>query len=335
MQSRSPKKREAFTSDNHDSVSILRIEKSTKVASHWQGAMWKIFACLCFAAVNGVVRYISGGTGAMENPLAPYQIVLLQNIFGSLIMIPWIVRKGGLISLRTKRPVLHIVRVISAVLGVILWYFSLSYMNIATAVALAFTGPIFTILGAKMYLGEHIGTKRMVAISIAFVGTFLIMRPDRVLLSPSANMDLTVFLPLLSAIFIAISKLTARDLGASGEAPRVLTAYLLFLMVPVSAIPAFIGWVNPTLHQWGWLVVLGALGTLAHLSTAKALSLAGVTFLNPFGFSRLVLSGFIGFMAFNEIPNSANFWIGLSVIIFSVTLMMWDTKDRLGRGVDI
>lgn len=333
MQSHSPKAQIEQQTPN-DTVSILKLKKPERFAKHWQGAFWKIFACFCFAAINGVVRYASGGTGGVAKPLAPYQIVFLQNLFGSLFMIPWII-KSGMTSLRTKRPTLHMVRVISAVLGVILWYFSLSYMNIATAVALAFTGPIFTILGAKMYLGESIGLKRMLAISIAFFGTFLIMRPDRVLLSPTASIDWSVFLPLLSAVFIAISKLTGRDLCSKGESPRTLTAYLLFLMIPVSAIPALIGWVTPSLEQWLWMLLLGGLGTLAHLSTAKALSLAEVTFLNPFGFSRLILSGFIGFVAFHEIPNSANFWIGLSVILFSVSLMMWDTKDRLGRGVEI
>lgn len=333
MQSHSAKKHTQHQ-HVHETVSILKLEKKPFLSEHWQGALWKVFACLCFAAVNGVVRHVSGGSGSVAKPLAPYQIVFLQNVFGSLFILPWVMKKG-IVSLKTNRPALHMVRVVSAVLGVILWYFSLAYMNIATAVALAFTGPIFTVLGAKLYLGEKIGFKRMLAITIAFIGTFVIMRPDRVLLSPSAQMDWSIFLPLLSAIFIAVSKLTGRDLGASGESPSALTTYLLFFMIPVSAFPALLSWEPLSLNQWIWMAILGGLGTLAHLSTAKALSLAEVTFLNPFGFSRLLLSGFIGYLAFQEIPNSANFWVGLSVIIFSVSLMMWDTKDRLGRGVDI
>lgn len=314
----------------------LKLMQRPLLAPHWEGALWKILACLCFAAVNAVVRYLNGGAGGIENPLPPYEIVFLQNFFGCFLMIPWVLKKG-FVSLKTKWPGLNLVRVIAAVLGVILWYFSLYYMPVAKAVALAFTGPIFTIIGAKLYLSERVGIQRMIAILLAFTGTFIIMRPDRVL-AAEAEFDWTVLLPLLSAIFIAVSKLTARHLGMLGESPRVITTYLLFLMVPISFLPALYGWVMPNTGQWLALIALGVLGTLAHLSTAKALSMAEVTFLNPFGFSRLIFSTLIAYLAFGEMPKASGFWIGVSVLVGSLFLMSLDSRYRLrnnGAAVEI
>ncbi|OJX11709.1 MAG: hypothetical protein BGO77_06335 [Caedibacter sp. 37-49] len=291
----------------------------------WQGVIWKLLACLFFAAMNGVVRYISGGTGQEISPLPSAVITFWQNLFGCLIILPWAL-KDGLKSLKTKYPWLQTTRVAAAVLGIVLWYMSLAHMTIAEAVALGFTGPIFSVIGARLYLNERLGRIRLIGIAVGFVGAFIILRPDKALWGSEATYQWFVLLPLFSAIAIAVSKLASRKLGAYGESPKVMTLTLLFFVSPCAFVPALFEWVWPTLQQFLWLILLGMFSMAAHYSTAKAYQLAEVVFLTPFGFARLLFSALIGFIAFAEIPTSHSLWIGTTIIVVSSLLLSYEEK---------
>ncbi|HBN21696.1 MAG TPA: hypothetical protein DD412_00460, partial [Holosporales bacterium] len=130
--------------------------KSDRLKQNTQGVIWKLLACAGFAGVNAFVRYLTGGAGGIENPLTPGVVALFQNIFGCLIMLPFVL-KDGIRSFSTKYPFTHLIRVIAAVFGIVSLYTAFSKMPMAQAVALQFTGPIFSIIGAKLYLSEKIG----------------------------------------------------------------------------------------------------------------------------------------------------------------------------------
>ncbi|AIL13400.1 hypothetical protein IM40_07675 [Candidatus Paracaedimonas acanthamoebae] len=299
--------------------------QASGLTPQWQGVIWKLLACLFFASINGIVRYISGGTGQEISPLPSAVITFWQNLFGCFIILPWTL-KDGLTSLKTKYLRLQTIRIASAVLGVVLWYMSLAHMTIAEAVALGFTGPIFSVIGAKLYLNERLGIIRLIGVSVGFIGAFIILRPDQALWGSQATYQWYVFLPLFSAIAIAVSKLASRKLGSYGESPKVMTLTLLFFMSPCALVPALFEWIWPTFQQFLWLGLLGLFSMAAHYSTAKAYQLAEVVFLTPFGFARLLFSALIGFIAFAEIPTSQSLWIGAAIIVVSSILLSYEEK---------
>ena len=300
------------------------------VALHWQGVIWKIFACFFFAANNGVVKLLSK-TSEAGPALSSYQIAFLQNFIGFMIMAPFILSSGKQ-NLKMVQPSLHFYRVLTAILGVVLWYMALAHMQMAEAVALSFTGPIFTVIGARLYLKEHIGFYRYAGIFLGLLGAFVITRPDRALLGKASAFSWTALFPLGSAIALAATKLLSRDLGGKGESAENLTFYLLLFMSPLSLVPALTTWVMPTLAQWGWAVLLGALSASAHYTTSHAYKAAEVTFLAPFGFSRLIFTAAIGFIAFSEIPNSFSLWVGAAIIMISSLCLTFEEKSlRCGQ----
>ncbi len=283
-----------------------------------RGVFWKILACVGFAGVNAFVRYLTGGAGGTDNPLSQGVVVLFQNIFGCLIMLPFVL-KDGLKSLTTTRPVVHGIRIVTAVFGIISLYTAFSKMPMTQVVALQFTGPIFTVIGAKLYLGERVGSIRLLGIFLGIVGAFILTRPDQALLGGSFDYkSLVVFLPLLSAALFVVAKLCARDLGKAGEKPQLLALYLLFFMIPVSGFYALYDWRTPTTEQVFMLIALGGCGCLAHYATAKAYSLAEVLFLTPFGFTRLLLTALLGYILFAEFPQNDFIWYAIAFVILSV-----------------
>lgn len=295
----------------------IKINHSIWTSPRWQAVCWKFISCVCFAGINATVRYLTKTcpAGVLESELV---IIFFQNVFGTVFLIPYFLKTGALGTIRY--PVYHSARIILAVLGVMLWYKSLKHLPITEASALSFTGPILTAFGAWFLLKETLYPQRVLAVVLSILGAFIISRPDKALTTNSLY-GLTVCLPIASALFIAGSKLITRKLGKLGEKPQVLTTYLLLFMTPCSLLFAIPEWTMPAIHHWPWLVFMGFLASLAHLSFAKAYALAEVTFLTPFGFLKFLLNVLLGYLIFKEFPNSAALWIGILTIFASIFLM--------------
>jgi len=311
--------------DDIRSTSYLQSTASVlRISPLWQGVLWKLLSCACFAGINGIVRYLNGGgQSAIETPLPSSVILFFQNVFGTILLLPFVIRSSRVCDNRkTLYPQTHLMRILAAVLGVLLWYLALQRMTIAEAVALSFTGPIFTVMGARMLLGELLGKQRIWAVILSLVGAFVISRPDLVLGgNTTAGFSWAICLPLGSAIALAWNKLLTRKLANLGENPKRLALYLLLGMAPISYIPALYEWTTPSFSHWQWLVCLGVLASLAHVSFGKAYALAEVTFLTPFGFSKFIFSTLIGYGVFLEVP-CRSLWLGMAIISLSIFLLM-------------
>jgi drug/metabolite transporter (DMT)-like permease len=308
---------------NHSEPSALQVSAPIFWTDKaWEGVFWKLLSCACFASINGVVRYLSGGGSLAHEVSLPTNVILfLQNIIGTLLLLPFVKASFRQIKV-TQYPKIHLLRVISAVVGVSLWYLTLKKMPLAQGVALSFTGPVFTVMGARLLLGETVGTQRMFAILLSLVGAFIITRPDLAFRGDPAAGGWVIVLPLGSAIALVWNKLLTRKLAHKGESPELLAVYLLLGMAPISLIPALYEWMTPSLSHWPWLLLLGLLAATAHVSFGKAYALAEVTFLTTFGFSKFLFSTIIGYFFFLEIP-SRPLWIGMVIIGVSVLLLSY------------
>ena len=98
--------------------------KSIKLNNNIKGILWKICACFCFAIINGIVRYLSGGSPIeCINPLPIPIIVFFQNFIALIIILPFLLKTYNY-SLNLNFKFLHLIRVISSVLGIITMYIS-------------------------------------------------------------------------------------------------------------------------------------------------------------------------------------------------------------------
>lgn len=289
---------------------------------------WKLMSCACFAGINGVVRHLTAIQGELDAPmLSTASVNFFQNVFGTLFLLP-VIWSMGLHRLKSAHKILHLVRVVTAVFGLLLWYEAIKCMPLAQAVSLNFTGPIFTTCAAFFFLKEQISWVRISAIFLSLVGAFIISRPDIALLSDTApSLGFAVIFPITSAIVFAFNKILTRRLAMRGESPESLAIYLLVFMTPVSGLFCLKdimagAFYLPTPTQFFWLICAGVLSAMAHLSFAKAYQLAEVTFLMPFGFFKFFMSTCIGYLAFQEWPESTSL-IGMGLIFMSAGLSAW------------
>lgn len=286
----------------------------------WSGIVWKIVACTAFSAVNVLVRHLT-----TDNVLSPGVVFFFQNLFGCLFTLPFILEELTWDRFRVNSSgelTLHVYRTVSAVVGIISLYIAFSEIPVAEVVALQFTSPIFTIIGANLYLKEEISDVRILGISLGTAGAWMLTRPDEVLFSQSFDYKrLTLFLPIVSTALFVVTKICTRSLGRSGESSQLMALYLIISMIPLSGFYAVVDWTTPTVSQIFMLACLGACGYVAQYATAKAYSQAEVILLMPFGFIRLALTTYLGYIFFGEFPEHNSVWYAIVCIALSVIVI--------------
>lgn len=291
---------------------------------HFRGACWKITSFLCFAAINGIVRYLSQTAELIgQTPLPAYEVAFFQNLFGLIFLIPWIVQNGPN-SLKTRFPSLQICRIGLSAVGVVLWYTALSYMPLAQAVTLMFLGPLITAVGARLFLKEQIGKERSMAIIIGFIGGGIVSHTS----FTTGALSFVSLLPVLAATCFSGATLMIRRL-AKEDSPQLITTYLLFFMAPALFIPTLLYGQFPEPWQWPWLLMMGGIAASAHFCLSKAYASAEISYLIPYGFTKWFASALIGVVAFAEIPS---FWTCLGAFIIMgaiISLSYAEARRRL------
>ena len=270
---------------------------------HLWGIWWMLLTGLLFVAVTGVVRHL----GTDMNPI---QAAFIRYAFGVVLIAPVLLRMFAARA-APSRIGLHMLRGLAHGTAVMLWFFAMARIPIAQVTAIGFTTPIFTTMGAVLFLGEVLHARRIAAVVVSFLGTLIILRPGAVSIELGALAQLAAA-PLFACSFLIAKKLTQTESSAS------IVAYMSVFVTLALLPPALLAWRTPTLTELGWLFVTAVFATAGHYTFTRAMQTVELTVLQPFSFLQLVWATLLGFYAFSEVPDV---WTltGGAVIIASVT----------------
>ncbi|MBL4906052.1 MAG: DMT family transporter [Sneathiella sp.] len=278
-----------------------------------------IIGCAFLAILGGLIRSMS------DSGMPVFEIVFLRNLAGLIVLAPWFM-KNGISGLKTQRPKLFLIRGFFGFASMLAWFYTVSVIPLAEAVALNFTAPIFGTLLAIIVLKEVVRLRRWMAILVGFIGAMIILRPGAI------EMSMGAYAAIFAAATMACSVTCVKMLSATESTPSIV-AWTQIIILPMSLIPALLVWQTPTIDQLILIVGIGICATLGHLFFTRAFALADSTYVLPFDFSRLVFSAIIGFAFFSQEPD-AYVWIGAAVIfISSIYIAMREAKlNTSGKG---
>lgn len=285
----------------------------------WLGAAWKVAAFACYAGLNGIARYLSGGHAHFLEPLPVYEIVFFQDLFALFLILPWFFKEFN--QFKKSDLSIHLLRGLFSGVAVISWYFALFYLPLADAVAISVVGPVLGVMFARIFLRERLNILRFLVIGVTFGIAFYAMQTWSVIYQQQDNYY-GLLLVLFSAFCFAMAKITTRALAKRGTNAKWLTISLLFFILPVSLIPALVNWTPVSAHHFGWLMLAGALTVSAIYCVSQALVYAEITFLAPFDISRFIFNSIVGYFAFTELPTA---W-ALVTISLMFCLVAWQLK---------
>jgi len=267
------------------------------------GIWWMLATGLLFVGVTGVVRHL----GTDMNPM---QAAFIRYAFGVVLIAPVLLRLYASGN-RPSRLGLHLLRGVAHGTAVMLWFFAMARIPIAQVTAIGFTTPIFTTIGAAIYLSEILHARRITAVIVSFLGTLIILRPGGVEIELGALAQLAAA-PLFACSFLIAKKLTETESSAT------IVAYMSVFVTIALLLPALLVWRTPTLTELAWLFVTAILATAGHYTFTRAMQAVELTVLQPFSFLQLVWATLLGYYLFAEVPDV---WTltGGAIIIASVT----------------
>tara|TARA_Y100000814_G_C12338132_1_gene403508 strand:+ start:348 stop:1061 length:714 start_codon:yes stop_codon:yes gene_type:complete len=224
-----------------------------------------------------------------------------------VIILTPIILRGGVGQLKTKAFPLHCVRTLITYFAILLWFYATEHVPVGDFFAIQFVSPLFTIAVAALLLREKVGLKSWFAAIVGFLGVLVIIRPGYIPIS------LGIIAALGTAGAYAFVNTCIKVLSRY-DSPAVMTFYVNVLILPLSAIPAYLTWKTPQPEDWPILIGVALSATMAQFCVASSISLADARVVQPMNFLRMPIAAAMGFMVFGEFPDLWT-WVG-AIIIF-------------------
>jgi len=186
-----------------------------------------------------------------------------------------------------------------------------------------YLNPVYVTIGAALFMGEKLASRRIFAIAIALLGAVVILRPG------FRELNDGHFAMLFTAVFFAVSYLLAKKF--SGEVSATVVVAMLSITVTIGLAPfAWAVWVTPT--PWELLILFGVacFATAGHFTMTLAFAAAPLTVTQPVTFLQLVWATLLGFVVFGE-GIDGFVVLGGGLIIASVSFITW-REAQLRRG---
>ena len=139
-----------------------------------------------------LIKQLSGGY-----PL--HEIVFARSAIGILFTLIVVQIEGGFGILKTRRPLLHVLRGLLVVVANMTFFLALAAIPLADATALFFAAPLFITVLSIPILGEKVGVVRLTAVAIGFAGVVIMQRPWAGAGELQAN-RLVLLLPVIAAL---------------------------------------------------------------------------------------------------------------------------------------
>ena len=201
--------------------------------------------------------------------LHPAQLMFSRAMIGFLIFAPWLLLREGRDVIRTNRPGMHLMRGFWGACGNYCFFFAVTHLVLADAMALQFSRPLFMIVLAFLFLGEVAGARRIGVTLAGFAGILIMLRPFG---------------------------------GGFDPDGIVAVAGALFGGLVVISIAAWF-WIDPTWDEVPLLLLIGFLGIIGQSCLTHGFTLGEATVTVPFDYMRIVYSGIFGLLLFAEVPS--------------------------------
>jgi drug/metabolite transporter (DMT)-like permease len=289
----------------------------TYIPPAWRGAFYMVLAGIAFAIINSLSFQI---TAVMQ--FKSQSDLFWQYAIALVFSLPFLLKHGAS-SLKTSRPLLHIVRVILSVLGLQAFNMAFAYGEPTwKVVALVMTSPFFVMLGAKYFLGESVGPHRWLAAIVAFAGAMIVLQPW------STSFGIHALLPIVAAVLWGIVSLMTKSF-TSNESPISLTVWLLLLMTPINAgMSLAAGFEWPSVAILKLLLIGGVLVMFAQYCLSKSYSLADAAYVQPFDDLKLIANVLAFGLFFGYWPEG-NLWLGILLILAASTFLLLQERHKV------
>jgi drug/metabolite transporter (DMT)-like permease len=252
------------------------------------------------------------------------QIVALRSWFGLPLLSLFALYGGGVRSLMTRRPALHVGRYLLVLALSFSFFWALSQMKLVDAIAITFAAPIFITALSVPLLKETVGWHRWVAIGAGFCGVLVMLRPGMGVFQWAA------LVVLGSVVVYALLMITTRAFKATeSTASLMLYPQLGMSLTGIVLVPFF--WVTPSLADLGLFALAGMFGSVGVMCVTHAFRLGPAAVISPFEYSALIWASLLGYFLWGELPDTITL-LGAGIVISSGLYIIYRETIKVGRA---
>ena len=291
----------------------------TTSQNNTKGILFILIGMVVFSIQDALIKFV-------YEDAALYELYLGRTLSAAFFLFCYMKFIKQKINFKTHYPLLTTLRIICFFFGFSFFYISLTYMSLAMANALFFSSPFFVSILAIIFLNEKVGIRRWLAISLGFIGVFIVLNPD------FNNFDYKKLAPIACALCYSISMtITKYTSDKDNSYTQMMHLYFGATIISIlffiftgsgqfdnSSDPTFQfifreWFTNPT-YAWPIIILMGFIGALAFFCVFNAYSIASPSVVSLYEYSLIIWSIIIGYVLFDNIPTFRTF-AGVSIII--------------------
>ncbi|TAK91293.1 MAG: DMT family transporter [Burkholderiaceae bacterium] len=284
-------------------------------------SLWMLAAAFLFATMGVCVKL------ALVT-LNVWEIVFYRNLVGLLILLPLLMRAGGLqAGLTTPHWRIHITRNVTGTLAVVLWFSSMAVLPLPTSMTLNYTSSLFIaalmLAQARQQRAALPARSLLLSLLAGFAGIVLVLRPTL-----TSGQWPWALIGLASGVFAAQALLTVRALGRLGE-PETRTVFYFSIsgLIGGGAGMLLTGTHPLDTHALLLLAGIGVTAVLAQLAITRAYGYGRTLLAANLNYSGILFASFYSVLLWNDrMP-----WmtvLGMLLIVISGAYATWRSMQR-------
>ncbi len=223
----------------------------------------------------------------------------------------------------TKHWKTHFWRGLAGLGGVLLFFYCILKLPLATAISLNNTWPLFLAFLTVIFLKKEFSWVLIVAVAVGFIGVVMLLRPTL-----AEDQWYMALIGVGSGLFGGIAHLNVRQLNEQGESDwRIVFYFTLVCTITTGIWLAFTAFSPVNLQSLILALGIGVTATLAQLAISRAHRRSNIIIVGALSYSTVLFAGLMDlFLWGDRLPVSA--WIGMGLIVVGGLLSIRGISTR-------
>lgn len=249
-----------------------------------------------------------------------FELMFFRSIV-TLVMTVFLVKQAKLPFWGNNKKIL-ILRGVFGSAGLLLYFYTVKEMPLASAVTIQYLSPVFSTIFAIFILAQAMPKFKWLFYLIAFAGVAMVKGfDDRISI-------IMLVVGISSAVFSGLAYNMIAKLKGQDN-PLTVVMYFPLVTLPLIAIPTIYTWVTPTWVELGWLIGMGVATQLGQLFMTKAFQGEDVGKVAIFQYLGIVWALLFGYFVFSETFTTQSL-VGMLLVVAGVALSvlygLWEKK---------
>lgn len=245
--------------------------------------------------------------------------VFIRNIFSMIIAFLIIKRKKLSVFGKKENQKYLFGRSLGGFLGVVLFFYGTMMVNLSDAAIINKFAPFVVMILAYFFLKEKITKYHIIALAVAFVGSFLVIKPK---FDSSIIPSIILF---VSAVLSGIAFTSLRALNNRENAYTIIFHYS-FISVILCIPFLFFNFILSDIQSTLILICVGIFAGIGQIALTYAYQFAPASEVSIYDYSNIIFSSLLGYFFLNEIPDWWDVLGGILIILSSIIIYFVNKK---------